>query len=112
MQSTVRSIADLAPEHVSQHIFHRPFKPVAEADVILAQVAFIEDTREQYSEMRDEFFASLEDRRYLTISEARSKGLKVCYGLYAVVPGPLLQTCIEDQDWQPITTLNLGLRHC
>jgi hypothetical protein len=47
---------------------------------MLTQVAFMEDTREQYSEMRDEFFASLEDRRYLTISEARSKGLKVGHG--------------------------------
>ena len=37
----------------------------------------MEDTREQYSEMRDEFFASLEDRRYLSIAEARKKRLQV-----------------------------------
>jgi len=37
----------------------------------------MEDTREQYSEMRDEFFASLEDRRYLSITEARKKRLQV-----------------------------------
>ena len=43
----------------------------------VSQVAFMEDTRETYSEMRDEFFASLEDRRYLSIGAARAKGLKV-----------------------------------
>lgn len=38
---------------------------------------FIEDIREQYSEMRDEFYAGLEDRRYLTLPEAQKKALQV-----------------------------------
>ncbi|KAI3432427.1 hypothetical protein D9Q98_003981 [Chlorella vulgaris] len=33
--------------------------------------------REQYSEMRDEFYAGLEDRRYLTLPEAQKKALQV-----------------------------------
>ena len=56
-----------------------------------AQVAFMEDTREQYAEMRDEFFASLEDRRYLTISEARKKGLKVGHGYTMTVLGTIAE---------------------
>ena len=55
--------------------------PYIELRSVPAQVAFIEDTREQYSDMREEFFASLEDRRYLTISDARKKGLKVGFVL-------------------------------
>ena len=38
---------------------------------------FCEDIREQYREMRDEFMAGLEDRKYLTIDQVRAKGLQV-----------------------------------
>ena len=38
---------------------------------------FIEDVKDQYSEMRDEFMAGLEDRRYLTLADAQKKGPKV-----------------------------------
>ena len=41
------------------------------------QMAFIEDTREQYAEMREEFYAGLEDRRYLGLEQARAKKLQV-----------------------------------
>ena len=41
--------------------------------------AFVEDVKEDYAEMREEFMAGLEDRRYLTIADARSKGLKVSW---------------------------------
>lgn len=44
---------------------------------VLAQVAFIEDTREQYADMREEFYAGLEDRRYLGLEQARAKKLQV-----------------------------------
>jgi len=38
-----------------------------------------DDTRETYAEMRDEFYAGLEDRKYLTLSAARGKGsVKPC----------------------------------
>ncbi len=33
--------------------------------------------REQYSEMREEFYAGLEDRKYVTLPEAQKKGLQV-----------------------------------
>ena len=39
---------------------------------------FVDDIREQYKEMRDEFMAGLEDRKYLTIEQVRDKGLQVC----------------------------------
>ena len=38
---------------------------------------FCEDIREQYKEMRDEFMAGLEDRKYLTIDQVRKKALQV-----------------------------------
>ena len=37
---------------------------------------FVDDVREQYKEMRDEFMAGLEDRKYLTIEQVRDKGLQ------------------------------------
>ena len=38
---------------------------------------FCEDIKEQYKEMRDEFMAGLEDRKYLTIDQVQAKGLQV-----------------------------------
>lgn len=38
-----------------------------------------EDTRETYAEMREEFLAGLEERKYLTLVEARRKGLNVAW---------------------------------
>ena len=38
---------------------------------------FIDDIRDQYKEMRDEFMAGLEDRKYLTIEQVRAKGPQV-----------------------------------
>ena len=38
---------------------------------------FCEDVREQYKEMRDEFMAGLEDRKYLTIDQVRNKAYEV-----------------------------------
>ncbi|KAI7837900.1 hypothetical protein COHA_008281, partial [Chlorella ohadii] len=38
---------------------------------------FVEDIREQYAEMREEFYAGLEDRKYLTLPDAQKKGLQV-----------------------------------
>lgn len=58
--------------------------PVAQALLdAKKQVSFIEDTREQYAEMREEFYAGLEDRRYVTIEQARAKKLQVCPKPYA-----------------------------
>ncbi len=41
------------------------------------KVDFCEDIKEQYKEMRDEFMAGLEDRKYLTIDQVQAKGLQV-----------------------------------
>lgn len=38
---------------------------------------FMEDIRDQYGEMRDEFMAGLEDRKYLSLADAQRKGLQV-----------------------------------
>lgn len=38
---------------------------------------YCDDIAEQYAEMRDEFYAGLEDRKYLTLAQAQKKALKV-----------------------------------
>ena len=38
---------------------------------------FVEDTRETYKEMREEFYAGLEDRKYVSLEQARAKALTV-----------------------------------
>lgn len=38
---------------------------------------FVDEISEQYAEMRDEFYAGLEDRKYLTLADARKKQFKV-----------------------------------
>ena len=40
---------------------------------------FIDDIHDQYKEMRDEFMAGLEDRKYLTIDQVRGKAPQVIY---------------------------------
>lgn len=42
---------------------------------------FIDDIREQYAELRDEFYAGLEDRKYLSLAAAQAKNLKVDWSL-------------------------------
>ena len=38
---------------------------------------FLEDLREQYGELRDQFYAGLEDRKFLTLDQARARKFKV-----------------------------------
>merc|ERR1712054_453371 len=38
---------------------------------------YIDDWKEQYAEMRDEFYAGLEDRKFLDLEKARSKMMKI-----------------------------------
>eukprot|EP01059_Diplonema_ambulator_P019809 TRINITY_DN33467_c0_g1_i1.p1 TRINITY_DN33467_c0_g1~~TRINITY_DN33467_c0_g1_i1.p1 ORF type:complete len:1256 (+),score=569.10 TRINITY_DN33467_c0_g1_i1:35-3769(+) len=38
---------------------------------------FLEDTTDMYDEMRDEYWAGVKDRKYLTLDQAREKGLKI-----------------------------------
>ena len=38
---------------------------------------FMEDIRDQYREMRDEFLAGLEDRKYLSLADAQRKAPQV-----------------------------------
>ena len=45
------------------------------------KVDFCDDIREQYKEMRDEFMAGLEDRKYLTIEQVRNKAFEVTVAL-------------------------------
>ena len=50
------------------------------------KVDFCEDIREQYKEMRDEFMAGLEDRKYLTIDQVRNKAFQVTGALQTTEP--------------------------
>lgn len=52
--------------HVLSHLTHAP-----------SPVHLRPQTREQYSELRDEFYAGLEDRRYLALAEARTKAPRI-----------------------------------
>lgn len=38
---------------------------------------FAEDIKEQYQEMREEFYAGLEDRKYLPLPDCQRKGISV-----------------------------------
>jgi 5-methyltetrahydrofolate--homocysteine methyltransferase len=48
---------------------------------------YIDDWREQYAELREEFYAGLEDRKFLDLKTARSKMLKIDW------KDPTLQPC-------------------
>jgi 5-methyltetrahydrofolate--homocysteine methyltransferase len=50
--------------------------------------AFVEDIKEQYNEMRDEFYAGLEDRKYLPLGDCQKKCLKVgpVFSIFARLP--------------------------
>jgi 5-methyltetrahydrofolate--homocysteine methyltransferase len=47
---------------------------------------YIDDWKEQYAELRDEFYAGLEDRKYLDLEKARSKMLKINWADPALKP--------------------------
>jgi len=48
---------------------------------------YIDDWREQYAELREEFYAGLEDRKYLDLAKARSKMMKIDW------KDPAMQPC-------------------
>jgi 5-methyltetrahydrofolate--homocysteine methyltransferase len=43
---------------------------------------FVEDIKEQYQEMRDEFYAGLEDRKYLPLPDCQRKALTVILAFF------------------------------
>jgi len=47
---------------------------------------YIDDWKEQYAELRDEFYAGLEDRKYLDIAKARSKMMSIDWKSPAMQP--------------------------
>jgi 5-methyltetrahydrofolate--homocysteine methyltransferase len=52
--------------------------PVAQSLLDKHQAAeFVENVREEYAEMREEFYGGLEDRKYLAIGDARARALRV-----------------------------------
>jgi 5-methyltetrahydrofolate--homocysteine methyltransferase len=76
---------------------------------------FLEDILDTYAEMREEFYAGLEDRRYLTISQARATAEKAAVdfsspehlpvtpkfcGVKALVDVPIADV-IDYIDWNP-----------
>jgi len=78
-----------------------------------AKEDFAEDIRDQYAEMREEFYAGMEDRKYLTIEQCRKQGIHVDWSLpeYNPIRPSLLGTKVykdfplEDVlpyiDWNP-----------
>ena len=74
--AAIESHAGIGRIYLQTAVHTKTHKPKMLRVKACAQLAFMEDTREQYTEMRDEFFASLEDRRYLSIAEARKKRLQ------------------------------------
>jgi 5-methyltetrahydrofolate--homocysteine methyltransferase len=74
---------------------------------------FVDDTRETYKEMREEFYAGLEDRRYVTLEQARAKALRVDFstpentpvtpkkpGVHVLRDFPI-EEVIDFIDWNP-----------
>lgn len=77
------------------------------------KVEFAEEVKEQYAELRAEFYAGLDDRKYLDLDHARAKGLKLDWSdpkLRPVRPKRLGKTIVRDCkieellpyiDWNP-----------
>ncbi|GAB4815077.1 hypothetical protein N2152v2_002123 [Parachlorella kessleri] len=77
------------------------------------KVEFADDIREQYAEMREEFYSGLEDRKYLPLPEARKKALQLDWkdpALRPVVPRLLgtkayvdfpIEEVLPYIDWNP-----------
>ncbi|GAX83119.1 hypothetical protein CEUSTIGMA_g10545.t1 [Chlamydomonas eustigma] len=74
---------------------------------------YVDDIKEQYAELREEFYAGLEDRKYISLAAAQSKSLKVDWKAeinHPVIPKLLgnkvilefpIQDLIEYIDWNP-----------
>jgi len=88
--SKMHSAVKLAPRYsgLAIHVLDASRSvPVAQALMDPVQRAELtEDVRETYAEMRDEFYAGLEDRKYIDLSKAQSLGLQVDWSLPANTP--------------------------
>merc|ERR1712176_796347 len=73
---------------------------------------FVEDLLEEYDEMRDDHYATLEDRRYLTFEQAQDQNMSIDFDMFppAPVPHKIGVTVIDDVslanvvhyiDWNP-----------
>ncbi len=51
---------------------------------------FLEYTREEYDEIRQDYFDGLKDKKYLSLAEARKRKLKIDWASYE--PGKILDT--------------------
>lgn len=78
----------------------------------VAREEFMEDIHEQYAELRDEHYAGLESRSFLSLAQARSKALKIDFTADPPAPRPsflgtqeFLEFPLEDLlcgiDWTP-----------
>ena len=82
---------------------------------------FVEDMREQYAEMREEFYAGLEDRKYLSLAQAQARCATVDWAApenAPVQPAALGTTVFEDYpleevvpyiDWNPFFQVDHSL---
>merc|ERR1712176_1259922 len=70
---------------------------------------YVADVQDEYAELRDEYYASLEDRKYLTLDQAISKRGDVSTEKVAPVPSHLGARVVEEDlasvvpfiDWNP-----------
>mgnify|MGYP002037608946 CR=1 FL=1 len=70
---------------------------------------YVADVQDEYAELRDEYYASLEDRKYLTLDQAISKRGDVSTEKVAPVPSHLGARVVEEElsevvpfiDWNP-----------
>jgi 5-methyltetrahydrofolate--homocysteine methyltransferase len=64
---------------------------------------FVDDVREEYDEMRDEYLAGLEERNYKTLEQARARGPKIDWSLIKPVrPNVMGVKVFEDVDLQSL----------
>lgn len=73
---------------------------------------FVEDIREEYNEMREEYYEGLEDRKLLSLSNARDKKMEIDWVKNPPAPKPTflgekvyddypLEKLVEHIDWNP-----------
>lgn len=77
------------PEHPTIHVLDAS-RSVTVVSSLLGENKqdFVEDIREEYEEMREDYYAGLEDRNFLSFEEAKSNKLKIDFDAFPPAPAP------------------------
>ena len=98
------------PEHPALHVLDASRAVVVVSSLLDVNTArrteYVAEQAELYAELREEHYASLEDRKFLPLDKARARGLKVDWAAKATGPVPttpwapaaLGVTTVESQD--------------